>query len=170
MPPRAETPTERKRREALACGDLIAFAACSHGPGRLLRVAQSDARAHRIECPVKGCVAGAHRTFMPRPRSARERCDLAVDPTTPDPEGDPGSGQRQVSDAAIFEAIPADRDVLALEVSRELGYASVKATPLITRVRAINRRAEEKGARPPFALTTKRGCPTLIRRVEQEVK
>jgi hypothetical protein len=153
----------------------VGFVGCTRRD-RLLRVkvANRNRQRMRVECP-HGC--GEHLTAfsMARPlRDGEEWPDLVeLSPDEPDTvmrhslkrtPGDPGSGRRQVSDAAILEAIPSE-DALAGEVAQALGYRGAKATSLLKRCHRINERAEAKGERPPITVTTHGpGHPTLIRR------
>lgn len=160
----------REDREARERGEFIGFLACSHGPGRLLKVALPDERQRvSVPCPVDGC-SDTHQTrdSMPRPRQRGERCDVVIEPPPPNadnPAPDPGSGRRQVSDAAILAAVP-EQDTPAMEIAAALGYS--KTQPLMKRIRVTNERAEAKGEPAPFVLTIPAvpapGRPALLRR------
>jgi hypothetical protein len=160
---------EREAREARERGEFVGFLACSHGPGRLLKVALPDERQRvSVPCPVDGC-SDTHRTrdSMPRPRQRGERCDVVIEPSprADNPTSDPGSGRRQVSDAAILAAVP-EQDTPAMEIATALGYS--KTQPLMKRIRVTNERAEAKGEPAPFVLTVPAvsapGRPALVRR------
>jgi len=160
-------------REARKRGDFVAFAACSHERGQVLKVAVPDQRRRAVTCPVEGCAEGAHGTFMPRPRRRDENCELESlpldDGTEPTPDADDPTtlhGAQRVTDAAIFAAIPAGSDVLAGEVAEQLGYH--KAQPLLARMRRMNERATASGDTAPFVIEppARGGGRALLRRAE----
>ncbi len=175
--PAADSPPEYRRRvedrAARKRGEFVAFAACSRGPGRLLKVAVPDQRRHRVPCPVAGCVEGEHSTFMSRARRRGEVCDLGVDgadpaptlPTAPDIDSTPSRRWRH-SDDDVLAAIPT-ATAAAHEVAKTLGYR--EADPLVRRLERINRRAEEAGEVAPVIVSKSgAGTPVEVRRVGDE--
>jgi hypothetical protein len=104
---------ERAERRRLG---YVGFVACSHGSGRLLKVAL-PAKLERVRaaCPVQGCPDGEHvtRDAMSRPRRRGESCDAELmepppsdAPTTPvAPEPDPGAPSEGASTPCV-EAHP----------------------------------------------------------------
>jgi hypothetical protein len=150
----------------------VGFVGCD-GRSRVLRVrvANLNRQRMRVECP-HGC--GVHETpkSMARPLRPDEAEPELVEIPPVDLERDPkdrGSGRRQVSDSAIFDAIPVGEEVLASEAAKALGYAVPKtggqSGALLTRLRRMNVRAEKEGVPPPFAFTRRQvqaGSPLVF--------
>jgi hypothetical protein len=135
----------------------VGFVGCARR-GRLLRVRVASVKRMRmrVECP-HGC--GEHDTTTPLARALRrdeaepELVEIPPVEDKPDPDNPTAlRGRQQVSDAAIFDAIP-EQDTAAIEIARALGYTSGKAAGLIKRIRRINERAEAKGERRPIEIT-----------------
>lgn len=171
---------QAERRVSRERGEFVGFLACSHGRGRLLKVALPDERRIiRARCPVEGCPHGEHETAaaMTRPRHRGEVCDLsidgaAVDPPAAEPEPveedaeskrDPGASRRRLSDADILAAVPTEK-APAYEVAKALGYGAT--TGFVRRLERINERATAAGESAPVILARAgTGHPVQVRRV-----
>lgn len=115
------------------------------------------------ECP--GCGNPHAIIAMPRPRRPHDEIAVSVDPPEDTPK-DSGSGRRQVSDAAIFDAIPVGRDVPAPTVAESVGYAGTTAAySFMRRVKRINAAAVKAGSPEPFNIVPgSGGRPAMISR------
>lgn len=155
----------------------VGFVGC-HGRSRVLRVrvANVNRQRMRVECP-HGCGVHDASHAMSRPlRSDEPEPELVevpphtYDPTVPDPDAPPDSSstRRQVSDAAIFEAVPVGGDALLRETAEAVGYVGDTADASFTkRLRRMNARAEKEGSPAPFVITPGNGPkPAKVRRVE----
>ena len=153
----------------------VGFVGCSRSHRVLrVRVASRDRRLMSVDCPDCGSVhftahsmARALRGDEPPPELEELPPDDA--PATPTAL----TGRQRVSDAAIFDAIPLGRDVLASDVAAEAGYIGDSPTNSLTkRLHRMNARAEKEGAPPPFIVTPGgRYKAALVRRANQgEVK
>jgi hypothetical protein len=163
-----------ERRAARERGEFVGFLACSHGPGRLLKVALPDQRQRlRVRCPVEGCPEGEHETpnAMPRPRDRGEVCDVGVDGAAPDPaaaDPEPGSTapprRWRHTDETVLTAVPTETTT-ALDVAEVLGYATADA--LVRRLERINARAADDGNPEPVVISKSgAGKPVEIQRRE----
>lgn len=167
----AEAAFEAASADAAAMSPYVGFVGCVRA-GRVLRVrvASPDRMRMRVACP-NGC--GEHETHKPmvrvlgRDEAAPPLVEIPPDELDRDPGGK-GSSRRNVSDAAIFDAIPPGSEVGAREVAEAVGYVGNKpAASLIPRLRRMNERAEKEGVTPPFIITASVGKkPATIRRAE----
>lgn len=179
-PEQIEAAFEREEREAERIAELaeadadraqpgVGFVGCG-ASGRVLRVrvANRTRQRMRVECP-RGC--GVHDTPKSMARALRDgeaEPELAELPPV-DLERDPkdaGSARRRVSDVAIFDAIPVDRDVNMREVAETVGYVGPSPTNSFSRrLQRMNARAEKEGVPPPFVITpgTANHSPSLVR-------
>lgn len=156
----AERIAEVEAADAERAQPGVGFVGCG-ASGRVLRVrvANRTRQRMRVVCP-HGC--GEHSTPKAMARALLEgesRPELVEIPPA-DLERDPkdrGSGRRQVSDAAIFDTIPVGHDVILGDAAEELGYgvpsSGGRASALASRLRRMNKRAENEGVSPPFILT-----------------
>lgn len=152
----------------------VGFVGCSRR-GRVLRVrvANRNRQRMRVECP-HGCGVHDAAHSMARPLLPSEAEPELVEIPPDDLERDPqdrGSGRRQVSDRAIFDAIPVGGEVVAVEVAEALGYVSPanrsSSASLLTRLRRMNARAAKEGVTPPFIFTRRQlgpggGHPSIL--------
>jgi hypothetical protein len=89
--------------------EYVAFAGCTQGRSRLLKVAQPDTQPYRIACPVDGCAEGFHWTFQPRPRRPGEECEISVSQDA-GPPAEPARKRmlKAIGDDEILAAIQAE--------------------------------------------------------------